>query len=310
MAAARQLTKSSRQARALDRVHRARDTPRHRSLVLAWARQWLRRPERRPMQALPEVAREQVGITFVGHATVLVRYANLSILCDPMLGGRVGAARRAIAPGLGAADLGDVHLILISHAHGDHLHRPTLARLPRSATLIVPPETAHYVSHLGFARVVELGPGQSLQHRRVDVASVAVQHAGKRGTPCLAYTLRGPGPSVFFCGDSGYCDTFAKIGAAYRPDIALLPIGGYWPPSFRERHMSPLDALYAFEDLQSRVLVPIHHGTFALSYELLHDPSRWLAELIRERDLEEYVAALDEGETRVFTLPRPAKRAP
>ncbi len=296
--------RTERRVRGLDRTHRKRDTPRYRSLVLHWMRRWFARPARPHVEPLPDVARGQVAISFAGHATVLVRYKNLSIACDPMLGRWVGASKRAVAPGLSPADLHNVNLILISHADRDHLHLPTLAKLPRAATVVVPPRTAHYVSKLGFARVVELGIGQSLEHRRVDIATAAVRHAGPGGAGALCYVIRGDGPSVFFCGDSGYFSGFAEVGRRYRPDIALLPIGGYRPQSFREQHMSPLDALYAFEDLQSRVMVPIRHGAFALSYEHLHDPSRWLAELVRDRELEPYVAALEAGESRVFTHSR------
>ena len=71
--------------------------------------------------------------------------------------------------------------------------------------------------------------------------------------------------------------------------------------------MSPLDAIYAFEDLQARIMVPIHYGAFTLSYEHHHDPDRWLAELVRERGLEPYVVPLEAGAPRVFTMPsRPA----
>jgi hypothetical protein len=70
--------------------------------------------------------------------------------------------------------------------------------------------------------------------------------------------------------------------------------------------MSPLDALYAFEDLRARVMVPIRHGTFALSYERMNDPERWLAELVAERHLERFVVKLAAGESRVFVPPAAA----
>jgi L-ascorbate metabolism protein UlaG (beta-lactamase superfamily) len=64
--------------------------------------------------------------------------------------------------------------------------------------------------------------------------------------------------------------------------------------------MSPLDALYAFEDLRARVMVPIHHGAFALSYERLGEPARWLRELVAERDLDAHVRLLEPGESAVW----------
>ncbi len=80
----------------------------------------------------------------------------------------------------------------------------------------------------------------------------------------------------------------------------MLPIGGFMPRSFRDRHMSPLDALYAFEDLRSRMLVPIHHGAFPLSYERLDEPARWLVELATERGLRDHVQMMSAGQTERF----------
>jgi L-ascorbate metabolism protein UlaG (beta-lactamase superfamily) len=206
-----------------------------------------------------------------------------------------------VEPGLSPAEFENVELILISHEHRDHLHRETLARLPRSATVVLPPRTARHVSDLGFARVLEIAPGQSVEHRGVAVYSQAVRH--ECSAPVLSYVIRGDGPSVYFCGDSGYFSGFAEIGRRFRPDIALLPIGGYHPAPFRERHMSPLDALYAFEDLCARVMIPHHYGAFPLSYERLEDPADWLAKLVAERALAAYVLPLAPGESRVFARP-------
>ncbi len=290
----------------LRRAARKRRIRRYRSLVLHWMARSLRRPKRAKIAPLPSVEPGQVGISFAGHATVLIRYADLNIVCDPMLGRWVGAVKRAQMPGLSPADLHDVDLILIGHTSADHLHRKTLAALPRSATVVLPQRTAQRVSDLGFGRVVELGVGESIRHRSVDVFSTPVRHG--RDAAALSYVIRGNGPSVYFCGQSGYFSGFAEIGRRYRPDIAMLPMGGYSPLSFRERHMTPLDALYALEDLQSRVMIPIRHGTFALSYERLDDPSRWLADAVRRRDLEPFVVELAPGESRVFVPPKQSAR--
>ncbi len=83
----------------------------------------------------------------------------------------------------------------------------------------------------------------------------------------------------------------------------MLPIGGFLPGSFRSRHMSPLDALYAFEDLRARLLVPIHHGAFPLSYERLDEPVRWLLELATTRGVRDHVRVLGAGQTERFNVP-------
>lgn len=286
----------------LGRHNAERTTPRYRSILMHWLARRLRRPRRVQSDPLPPVERSQVSITWGGHATVLIRYHLLTVLTDPVLARAVHGVRRETAPGFGAEAAASANLVLITHQAGDHLDLATLARVQRSATVVVPQRTAGLVSPLGFARLVELAPGESFEHRGLLVEANPVRH-GDRDHPAVSYILRGQGPSIFFCGASGYFEGFARIGARYKPDLALLPIGGYWPPSFRERHMSPIDALYAFEDLRARLMVPIGHGTFAMSYEKMHDPERWMAELVRSRSLEPYVATLRPGESRVFVSP-------
>jgi L-ascorbate metabolism protein UlaG (beta-lactamase superfamily) len=237
---------------------------------------------------------------------VLARYENLAIAFDPMLGRWVGGVRRAVEPGLQPTDFQDVGLVLISHGHADHLHRATLERLPRKATtIVVPAGCASLVSSLGFARVIELSPGADLELRGVQVIAYATSHGDGDMARGLSYVVRPmpgacTGPSLYLCGDSGYFSGFADVGERYAPDVAMLPIGGFYPRSFRDRHMSPLDALYAFEDLRARLLVPIHHGAFALSYERLDEPARWLVELATERGLREHVMVMAPGQTERF----------
>jgi L-ascorbate metabolism protein UlaG (beta-lactamase superfamily) len=210
---------------------------------------------------------------------------------------------RAVGPGVGPDDLADVGLILISHRHADHLHLPTLRRLPRTATVVVPTGAAADISGLGYARVIELLPGADLELRGVQVTAAATAHGAGDLAHGLSYVLRGDGPSLYLCGDSGYFSGFADLGERFAPDIAALPIGGFLPASFRERHMSPLDALYAFEDLRARMLIPIHHGAFALSYERLDEPARWLVELARQRGVRDHVLVMAAGQTERFVAP-------
>ncbi len=244
-----------------------------------------------------------LAVTFGGHATVVARYHGLSIAFDPMLGRWVGGVRRAVEPGLVPGDFAEVGLVLISHRHADHLHLPTLRRMPRGATIVVPPGAAADVSSLGFARVVELSPGADFELRGVHITACATSHGDAELARGNAYMVRGIGPSLYLCGDSGYFSGFAKIGEQFAPDVAMLPIGGFLPASFRARHMSPLDALFAFEDLRARVLVPIHHGAFALSYEQLDEPIRWLTELARDRGIRDHVVVMTAGQSERFVSP-------
>ena len=300
-------------AAELGRLHRDVPVRRYRSLLGHWMTRWFRAPRPAQLEPVPPVAAGELVLTFGGHATVLARYKDLAIAFDPMLGRWIGGVRRAVEPGLAPGDFSDVGLILISHRHADHLHIPTLARMPKTATIVVPPHASAAVASLGFARVVELQPGSDLELRGVQVIAAVTSHGDHELARGLSYVLRGTGPSAFLCGDSGYFSGFSDVGSRFAPDIACLPIGGFLPTSFRSRHMSPLDALFAFEDLRSRMLVPIHHGAFPLSYERLDEPGRWLVELATERGLREHVQMMTAGQTERFvdqTSPRVLNPSP
>jgi L-ascorbate metabolism protein UlaG (beta-lactamase superfamily) len=286
----------------LERMHRDLEVRRYRSLTLHWLTRWFRAPRPVTPDPLTPVRPGEVAITFVGHASALLRYHDLSVAFDPMLGDWVGGVRRAVAPGLAPADLREVQLVLISHRHIDHLHPPTLAALPRRATVVVPVGAAAAVSRFGFDRVIELRPGVDLEFRGLQIGTFPIRHGNDELAAGLSYLLQGRGPSVFLCGDSGYHSGFTAIGQRFAPDIALLPIGGFWPRSFRERHMSPLDALAAFKDLTARALVPIHHGSFVLSYEKLDEPIRILLELATQQRVRDYIVAMEPGQTDTFAL--------
>jgi L-ascorbate metabolism protein UlaG (beta-lactamase superfamily) len=305
--------------RDLDRQHRHRLRGTARVTVtlrfLATALDRLRRGTA-PVTAapVPHTAPGALMVTFVGHATVMVTTPQSRVLTDPLLENSLCGLRRAKAAGLAYADRDDVDLVLISHAHRDHLRPSSLRRLPRAARVVVPTRCADLIAHLKFADVVELGPGQSLRHRDLEITAVPVRHSGVRGLGDLVrrgtsgYVVRAQGTTVYFAGDTGYFSGFAEIGRRFRPDVALLPIAGYEPASFREEHMSPLDALYAFEDLGARVFIPITHGSFPLSYEAMDAPLAWLRQLARSRNLGQatadddsrHVAVLDHGESCLF----------
>ena len=194
--------------------------------------------------------------------------------------------------------------MLISHAHADHLHLPSLRRLPRSATLVVPPGCGELVERLGFAQAVVLEPGADFRFRDLVITSVAARHGGRRSPHRLplAGGLRlrraGPGRDASTSpATPAISPGFRDLGRRMKPDVALLPISGYEPLALRETHMSPLDAVAAFEDLEARIFIPIAHGAFPLGYEPLEAPLAWLRQLCAERGYSARLAVLAPGET-------------
>ncbi|HEY7956024.1 MAG TPA: MBL fold metallo-hydrolase [Polyangia bacterium] len=293
-------------ARALERAHRERQSL-ARSLehgsAGSWLWRWLRglfaRPRPAPLYPgapLPLPGAGECAITFIGHATTLIRYAHGRVLTDPCFARSLWGMPRARAQVVSPGALEGLDVVLLSHAHADHLHRPSLERLDRQVTVIVPPGCGK-ADALGFARVIELEPGASFLVSGLEIIAVPAQHrVGLFGRGrALGYVIRGDGPTVYFAGDTGYFPGFLDVGARFHPDVAILPISGYRPRALRTDHLSPLDALYAFEDLGARLLVPVHHSAFPLGYELLSEPLTWLRSLTSARGIVDQVAWLDAG---------------
>ena len=103
------------------------------------------------------------------------------------------------------------------------------------------------------------------------------------------------GRSIFHCGDSAYFPGFKEIGERLDIEIALLPIGAYDPPSGREVHMNPEEAVQAFLELNAKKLVPMHYGTFRLGYEPLDEPLTRLLARAREAGIHNDVLVMTEG---------------
>jgi L-ascorbate metabolism protein UlaG (beta-lactamase superfamily) len=299
-------------AKELDHEHRRRARPASESslariLSLRLLRVALRRLVTRPVrtQARPVAhpAPGHIAVTLVGHASVMLTSHRARVLVDPFLGEFLLGVRRHEAACLAPTDATSAGLILISHAHCDRLHLPTLRKLSRRSVIVVPPRCGSLVRGLGFAREVELAPGQSIEHEDLEITAVAARHDGRRGPfdrswrSAVGYIVKCASASVYYSGDTAYFSGFEEIGRRLHPDVALLPIAGYEPPSQRADHMSPLDALAAFRDLGAKLLVPVGYGTFPVGYEPAHEPLTWLARLCQERGLGDRLVVLRPGET-------------
>ena len=299
-------------AKELDHEHRRKARPTSANLLAhvlslrllrAAARQLFVPPRRGQTREVAHPPVGHVAVTFVGHASVMLTSHRARVLIDPFLGQFLLGVRRREAACLANADAADAGLILISHAHGDRLHLPTLRKLSRRAVLVVPPKCSALVAGLGFARTVELLPGQSMDHEDVEITAVAARHDGRRGPldrswrSAIGYIVKCAGASVYYAGDTAYFSGFEEIGRRLHPDVALLPIAGYEPPSQRGDHMSPLDAIQAFHDLGAKLLVPVGYGSFPIGYEPLDEPLTWLARLGRELGLAHRLVVLRPGES-------------
>ena len=288
----------------------------------------------------PEVGAGETAITFIGHSSFLLQTAGRAVLVDPVFATRLIVLRRQRLPGLRIADLPQIDAVLLTHAHMDHLNRPSLRATTRemrrrgfaSPVAIVPQGVEDLVEDLGFAQVETLGwwestelNGAKEQGARLKITATPARHWGARMFKDMhrgfgGYVIessRGPaiyhsgdtayfggyviessrGPAIYHSGDTAYFGGFAEIGRRLRPEIALLPIGAYFPDSYRAVHTSPEEALQGFLDLKADVMIPMHFGTFRLGREPMEEPLPRLLRAAERAGVGERVVALGEGES-------------
>jgi N-acyl-phosphatidylethanolamine-hydrolysing phospholipase D len=259
-----------------------------------------------------EAIRHNPSITWIGHATFLVRMDGVTFLTDPIFSERASPVqfagpKRFQPPGVPLDALPKVDFVVLSHDHYDHTDFDSVKALAAlGARFFVPLELGALVREAG-GEAVELDWWQSARFGNVEVHCVPAQHFSGRsltdqGTRLWAgFSVVGPTKHFYHAGDTGYFDGFAqireRIGA---PDLAAVPIGAYDPAEImRFVHMNPEEAAQAAVDLGAGNAVGMHFGTFDLTDEPSHEPPgrfRRAATSLGMREDQAWV--LDVGETR------------
>lgn len=207
------------------------------------------------------MAHRQDGVTYIGHATVLIELSGTRLLTDPLLGSGVFHVRRRV-PSPDLADLEHLDAIVVSHAHRDHLDHRSLSLLSGMCPVIVPRGCAATARRGGARDVIEVDEGDRVPIGPVVVEAVHAAHDGRRHPlgprfPALGYVVDGP-TNVYFAGDT---DLFAEMtGLRGRVDVALVPIWG-WGPRIPAGHLDPVRAAEAVARIRPSIAVPIHWGT-------------------------------------------------
>lgn len=204
-------------------------------------------------------------LTWLGHSAFRVDTpAGKRIYVDPFLSGNPKCPE-------GEGEPERVDAILLTHGHNDHVG-DTLALAGRfGCPVVAPVELRDYLQLQGCEAD---GPHDPNKGGTVEVAGVRVtlthaQHSSSfmaekdggyeivyTGEPCgLVVDCGEGGPKLYFAGDTNVFGDMALIARIYRPDVAILPIGGHFT-------MDPREAAYALQLLGTPRCIPCHYGTF------------------------------------------------
>ncbi len=233
-------------------------------------------------------------VCWVGHSTVLINLFGSWILTDPVLFDNFGlrilgltiGPRRYVQPALRVEDIPKPDIVLLSHAHIDHMDIRTLQaiaeRFPNSVDVITATNTSDVIQDMPWGSLNEMDWGDRVEMHGTTLRALQVVHNGHRlpGEPCRAagqrrtgrsyngYLIENNGLRIVFGGDTAYTQTFANIGGSV--DVAIMPIGAY--EGYLEDHCTPEEALAMAEMMKARHVVPIHHATFRMSPEPRLEP--------------------------------------
>ncbi len=218
---------------------------------------------------------------WLGHATVLLRLGERWIMTDPVFSQRIGVRMGPVTFGVGrltpAFDVGllpPLDLILISHAHFDHLDLPTLKKLASPRTHLITASFTRRLIPFGFASVRELAWGESLQIDSLNIRAMKPNHWGARTAwdrhrGFNSYVLETPQHRVLYAGDTAYTEVFAEVGKQ-GVDLSIFGIGAYNP--WIQAHANPEQVWAMHGHAAGNWLMPIHHSTFKLSDEPMTEP--------------------------------------
>jgi L-ascorbate metabolism protein UlaG (beta-lactamase superfamily) len=242
---------------------------------------------------------------WIGHATVLLNFYGTTILTDPVMfercgfkvAGMVVGRKRLVAPALSVEELPKIDLVLLSHAHMDHMDLPTLAALPKDCAVITASRTSDLLTELPFKSVNELKWGEKrvveTASGKLEVEAFEVNHSGARWSNDTyrgynGYLLRKDGKQVLFGGDTALSKTFKGRG---KSDLGIMPIGSYG--RLGASHCTPEQALKMANDAGVQHFMPVHHKTFPIGKEPIEEPLQRLEAAIEP----ERIALREIGET-------------
>jgi L-ascorbate metabolism protein UlaG (beta-lactamase superfamily) len=182
-----------------------------------------------------------------------------------------------------------IDLVLISHAHFDHLDKPTLKCLASPRTQVVTARNTARLIPRGFGEVIELDWGCSVRVGGLELSALRPVHYGARAaldrnrgynSYILRSAARKSGKGILIAGDTAKTDVFNHL-----PNLALAVFGIGAYGNWEHAHATPEEAWSMFRASGAARLLPVHHSTFPMGDEHVDEPmARLLAAAGDEAD--------------------------
>lgn len=224
-------------------------------------------------------------VTWMGHSSLLMEIDGTLILTDPVWAERASPFQwagpgRFTPPPLPLSEVPTPDAVVISHDHYDHLdHHSIQALSARGVPFVVPLGVGTHLESWGVPaeRITELDWWERTRVGELELVATPAHHFSGRGpkrNPTLwaSWALIGPEHRVWYSGDTGPWKGFDEIGDKLGPfDMSFIEVGARHP-SWADIHLGPLPALQVHQQVQARVMLPIHWGTFALALHAWDQP--------------------------------------
>lgn len=197
-------------------------------------------------------------LTWLGHSAVLISTAKgTKVLIDPFLSQNPAYPKDYVLPE-------KIDLILLTHAHFDHVGDTLSLAKEKEATVVGIFELASWVASKGVEQTVGMNIGGAYRYKDLTISMVEAKHSSSLqdgdkilygGQPAGYVIQIEGGPTLYHSGDTSVFGDMALIQELYQPEIGFLPIGDFYT-------MGPKQAALAIELLGLKTVIPIHHGTF------------------------------------------------
>ncbi|MDR0747930.1 MAG: MBL fold metallo-hydrolase [Helicobacteraceae bacterium] len=244
------------------------------------------------------------SITFVGHASFIIKLDGAVIFLDPLLSDRVGAMSKDVKIPFDFKCVPPNPITLISHNHYDHLdHQSIAALIKKDSIFIAGLGLGEYFKDLGAKEVYELDWWQSVTIGAVTYTFLPAQHWSRRLWQAHNSTLWGGfmiegSKTIYFSGDTGYFRGFEEFGRRYSIDYALIGAGAYEPRWFMHyQHLNVDEFFHAVRELGAKTAIPMHFGIVRLGDEpYLYPPYEISSRIKDDENLSKTVKIMRVGE--------------